>query len=506
VTREDAEQITRNLRLNDADAVFKIGLGLIKADRPEQIMEAAKAAALLHPAHAKIHQLLGLAARSTGHSRLALKSFQRAAALAPTDALIAHGHARTALEAGQPAVRLFDEAVRLSPRDASVRLGRTAALLDEGVVASALDYLTELVERNPLWMEGHRTLARLRGQQGLDPAEVTQRILAQQSGNSNLHREYIAIYLEARNLTEADVAVLTAMRLFGKPSWLVELAAHVASEMGARDRADLLFSQLGAPTDIDQVAQRSRHLIRAGRAESAESLISQWVDQDADRILWPYRSLAWRMAGDERWDWLEDGASQIQVYDLADQIGDLDALAVSLRRLHSAREAPLDQSVRGGTQTDGHLLLRDEPLIQNLKTCLTDTVASFISQLPPPIEGHPFLISTRDPIRITGSWSVRLQGAGFHADHVHSQGWISSAFYVGVPDQTSGNAGAKNHEGWLSLGESRELVPSLDPIRLIEPRPGRLVLFPSTMWHGTRPFPAGERLTVAFDIARPQQG
>ena len=51
------------------------------------------------------------------------------------------------------------------------------------------------------------------------------------------------------------------------------------------------------------------------------------------------------------------------------------------------------------------------------------------------------------------------------------------------------------------------LAPALDlpPIRLIEPRPGRLVLFPSTMWHGTRPFAQGERLTVAFDVARPPQ-
>jgi len=45
----------------------------------------------------------------------------------------------------------------------------------------------------------------------------------------------------------------------------------------------------------------------------------------------------------------------------------------------------------------------------------------------------------------------------------------------------------------------------LPPIRTIEPKPGRLVLFPSTMWHGTRPFDAGERLTVAFDVKRPAQ-
>jgi len=30
------------------------------------------------------------------------------------------------------------------------------------------------------------------------------------------------------------------------------------------------------------------------------------------------------------------------------------------------------------------------------------------------------------------------------------------------------------------------------------------VLFPSTMWHATLPFPAGERLSIAFDVAEPR--
>ena len=35
----------------------------------------------------------------------------------------------------------------------------------------------------------------------------------------------------------------------------------------------------------------------------------------------------------------------------------------------------------------------------------------------------------------------------------------------------------------------------------VRPEPGRLVLFPSYMWHGTAPFSGDEdRLTVAFDI------
>ncbi|MBL0965493.1 MAG: hypothetical protein IBJ05_01405, partial [Blastomonas sp.] len=42
------------------------------------------------------------------------------------------------------------------------------------------------------------------------------------------------------------------------------------------------------------------------------------------------------------------------------------------------------------------------------------------------------------------------------------------------------------------------------PAHLVAPAEGRLVIFPSYMWHGTLPFESvGHRMTVAFD-AMPQ--
>jgi hypothetical protein len=234
-------------------------------------------------------------------------------------------------------------------------------------------------------------------------------------------------------------------------------------------------------------------------------LIEPWISRDHDHLLWPYLSLAWRVTGDPRWHWLEGDGRLVGVYDLAERFNDLPGLADHLRTLHFAGEAPLDQSVRGGTQTDGNLLLRDEPPIRALRALLLETVARHVAQLPPHEDGHPTLPRRRVPQRVSGSWSVRLRDAGFHTDHVHSQGWLSSALYVALPQTLAPAGEGSSHAGWLSLGECRELLPELDPIRLVEPRPGRLVLFPSTMWHGTRPFPAGERMTVAFDIALPKQ-
>jgi len=57
----------------------------------------------------------------------------------------------------------------------------------------------------------------------------------------------------------------------------------------------------------------------------------------------------------------------------------------------------------------------------------------------------------------------------------------------------------KEQQGWIKFGEP-SFDAGLSPRRAIQPLPGRLVLFPSYMWHGTIPFhDASPRVTIAFD-------
>ena len=57
------------------------------------------------------------------------------------------------------------------------------------------------------------------------------------------------------------------------------------------------------------------------------------------------------------------------------------------------------------------------------------------------------------------------------------------------------------HAGWLRLGRPGIVTqPALEPDFRVKPEPGKLVLFPSYMWHGVEPFESdAPRLTVAFD-------
>ncbi|HEY3077142.1 MAG TPA: putative 2OG-Fe(II) oxygenase, partial [Burkholderiales bacterium] len=93
---------------------------------------------------------------------------------------------------------------------------------------------------------------------------------------------------------------------------------------------------------------------------------------------------------------------------------------------------------------------------------------------------------------------VRLSSGGYHTDHVHQRGWLSSAFYVAVPPVMKPES---THAGWLRLGRPGiTTVPALSADRHVRPEPGKLVLFPSYMWHGVEPFESDRpRLTVAFD-------
>lgn len=94
---------------------------------------------------------------------------------------------------------------------------------------------------------------------------------------------------------------------------------------------------------------------------------------------------------------------------------------------------------------------------------------------------------------------MRLWSSGRHVDHIHPEGWMSSAFYVSLPPSVRGGSGSAGH---LQLGQPpSELGLELGPRRVLRPEPGRLALFPSYMWHGTVPFEDTQpRLTIAFDM------
>jgi tetratricopeptide (TPR) repeat protein len=173
-------------------------------------------------------------------------------------------------------------------------------------------------------------------------------------------------------------------------------------------------------------------------------------------------------------------------------------LKAALVRLHVAKAHPLDQSLRNGTQTNQDLRVSDEPAIKAFFKAIDPLVRDYMAAIGTGA-GHPLRERNTGDYAVAGAWSVRLRPNGFHVNHMHPKGWLSSAFYVETPDAA---LGSENHEGWIKFGQPNfRTKPMLEPARFVRPEPGRLVLFPSYMWHGTVPFTTQEsRMTIAFDV------
>lgn len=442
---------------------------------------------------------LALLHRAMDRRELALPLLESATALAPSDGPLAQQLAQVALEAGVPAVAHFENAIRLLPRVPDLRLGLASARLAEGQGAQALDELDAMLAGNAGWYQGHVQFAQLavfcgQGDRMLATLDAA---LARFPQAGELHLRAINLLLDADRPAEALERCDQAIARFGTVRQLILPKAVALDALGRSAEAAQLFATLGDPADPDHAVWLIRHLLRSGHPDRASAEIDRWIGQPGAEAFWPYAALAWRLTGDARLAWLEGDGALVQVVDLAMGAAELDAVRASLDALHDRSGRFLNQSVRGGTQTNGPLHALVDPAIAALRERLRDAVAGFIAGLAPDPD-HPTMGTVpQGRPRFSGSWSVRLRDAGHHAAHHHPEGCISSAFYVAVSEELSGE------EGHLVLGESpSDLGLALDAQRVVRPCPGRLVLFPSWMWHGTRPFGAGMRMTVAFDIAR----
>ncbi len=215
-------------------------------------------------------------------------------------------------------------------------------------------------------------------------------------------------------------------------------------------------------------------------------------------------SIASRMMEDGRDEAINRYDSLVRIFDLEPPQGYSDMasfnaeLNASLDRLHPKTREFIEQSLRGGTQTPHHLFPAGLPLVTLLKKRIDEAVARYIAELEDDM-AHPLLSRRKRDFRYSGSWSSRLQDNGFHVNHFHPDGWISSCYYVAVPDVVKDET-AK--QGWLKFGEPAFDAVLKQPVRrAVQPVPGRLVLFPSYMWHGTVPFhDRAARTTIAFDV------
>ncbi|HVM36966.1 MAG TPA: putative 2OG-Fe(II) oxygenase [Sphingomicrobium sp.] len=449
---------------------------------------------------AKLHSARGSALLKLDRVDAAADAFDRALAIDPRRLVALHGRARVAMERGEAdAVDRYIAALRQKPGDLELVLGVTEALEAEGD-PGGIETLRQVVAGNPGWVLGHDVLARMRAEAGEADsfADHYEASLRQRPRDAALHRSYWEALARAERHADALAALRRAKAAIGADEPMLRAEAALAGEAG-EPRGGLALLEGLTSVDWDVLFVRGRLLLQCGEPAAAAEPLQRLVEQHPASIAgWAHLDLCWRLLGDGRHQWLSCQPGLHGARDIGLAQAELGRLGELLRGLHRTRAHPIGQSLRGGTQTRGRLFWRQEPELRRLREAIVAAVDDHVRALPPKDEGHPLLRHRNASLALGGSWSVRLLSNGFHVSHIHPEGVLSSACYISLPARL-GEDGSK--AGWLEIGRPPPAVGAdLGPLAEVEPAPGRLALFPSYMFHGTRPFDEGERLTVAFDV------
>ncbi|MBH9536361.1 2OG-Fe(II) oxygenase family protein [Novosphingopyxis sp. YJ-S2-01] len=425
-------------------------------------------------------------------------AFGRAAAIDGRTSRSVLGLARAQLERGRPeAVETYQEALLKSPDDALATLGLANALTASGDFSSAKMTLLDRLSRHNDWFDGRTALAELLWEDGQSEAfdAPFREAIAESPDNAMLHHGLINLLIGLDRHDEAAEAAERAFSAFPDIKAFQLAEAVSAGASGDCARADRLFTVLELDTP-DRWVHEARHRLRRNDFAKAGDMLQQILQTNPDDIgAWSLLDLVWRMTGDDRHIWLHGQPGLIATSSIEISDEDLAAAKEFLRTLHRTRAHPVGQSVRGGTQTRGVLFAHHDPRIKPLANSIRAAVDEHWAGLPDRDERHPLLKYRSQPWRFRGSWSVRFIDRGFHTSHVHPHGLLSSACYIVAPDAEDGAGPA------LEIGRPpADLDLALEPLKTVPAEPRTLTLFPSTLFHGTRPVSAGERMTVAFDI------
>jgi tetratricopeptide (TPR) repeat protein len=518
----DAEALLRrslDLRPNQPHVQVHLGRVLAQSGRHQDAIGLLQAAVRAHPdlfdafvILAQVHFTIGDLAAAEQNYRSALQvSPKSQVALLGLGVLLNQTHRPAEAEALLRAAA--ESTARPVPWQAKVAHNLGLSLDLQGKPEQAIDAWQRAIALDPTNLEAHRELNALlyrlgRAEEFLSSYDKAAGGLASSRAEERgaLLLQKAGFLIDAERFEEARDCFAQAAAIAPRSAGPQNGLAAAYAGLGRLDASIAAYEKSLAlqPEDSATGIRLACVLLQAGETKRALRLTEEAVPRlPLDQAALAVHELTLRVNDDPRAEWLADYERHIQIFDLEAPQGFSSmaefnaALNAHLDTMHTDLREHVDQTLRHGTQTAPSLLGGRNALLAALRRRIEEAVGIYIARMPRG-DGHPLTGRRRDGFAFAGSWSSRLHDRGFHANHVHPKGWISSSYYVAVPGATLDPSA---RQGWIKFGEPSFKLAAGDAVRrAIQPVPGRLVLFPSYLWHGTIPFhSASARTTVAFD-------
>ncbi len=467
----------------------------------------------LDPNNMRALRLRGMLARERGDVDLALQLLKKAAELQPSNAEPQAEIALTLMMAGdlQRAEEAFRAALALAPNAIDVLANLGALLQHRGHLNAAIDIYREVLAQDPTEVEVRGNLAKALAELGdaaaaLDEADTA---VEQSGGQRGSHTARAAVLIDAGRYADATQALQRAlennpaddMALVNLALCCIELADTRSAVSWLKRAVEINPDNARAVSDL--VACLSGQKNHADALRLAEDFLAE---HPAERLVVGSYAQALLNAGRQHEaEYLVNNEQLVQVFDLPapDGFASADefhaALAAEIQNDPSLVRDPVSKATTGGQQT-GELNLQSTPAMRAFGSLANSTVAlAAETYLKRGLIDHPVMLPAA-PDWTLRAWGTLIHAGGQQAPHMHPLGWLSAVYYAALPPGMK-TEGAQ--AGWLEFGQPPTRIPCLakPAIRRIEPTPGRLVIFPSWLWHRTLPFrSAAPRISIAFDV------
>jgi len=151
--------------------------------------------------------------------------------------------------------------------------------------------------------------------------------------------------------------------------------------------------------------------------------------------------------------------------------------------------------LKNGKQSSGNLFLINEEPIQRIKKIIIDELELYKKKYKKHNAG--IIESWPKNYRLYG-WLIIMEKDGNLGAHMHKEGWVSGSIYLERPKRVD------KFDGDLLFSLHGSNYPTDNKeydSKLLQIEKGTMVLFPSSLFHGTFPFTSNEkRITLAFDV------
>lgn len=381
------------------------------------------------------------------------------------------------------------------------------AYSDLNALDNAINAYKSAIALNPYYTDSYANLTAIFAEQGYTSrfVDLFESALSQNIRTESLLLTYIDNLLRVGSIERVEELLKHFSHVFSNSDAVKLRHAKVSYLKGnIKDASDLLSTT----HTQEAILQRAEYALQIEETDFLFDQMPLLCEPPTSSVMAKaYLTVAERLIGRnghrESYCYYE---TLVKEYTLPDRFADMSkkAFCLQLSELlnskHTAKAAPLEQTLNGGTQTRGNIFNQNKgTILTELEEFCSSSVRKYIRDLLTQNSLHQYCPKPFTDFEYVGAWSVKLNNDGYHTNHVHPEGTLSAVFYVDIPK----NLDEEKEEGYLTFGRPNfETLKELSHEYSIRPETGKLVIFPSYCWHGTIPFTSDEqRLTIAFDVA-----